>query len=211
MTPFEILIKSWEDKAKHWRSVAKQQRSECRGQTKMRLLEKAQVAEDCANELKALVASNALAGHYQSGGGELRGKNPTHALLDDISAPHSGNQSPELVGHVKEQCQEFVRKQNEEHVRVSCERVNSNGAEMLKDLDQRAPLGIFEVDLDERLEKYAGQTRQVLGRTEVIPLTGETVREFVERKRSEYAAAGDDLAKPVLDQPMPDPPSRVTP
>lgn len=75
------LAASWDEKAAHWRRTAKQQRSACRtgDSTKVRLLEKAQLAEDCATELRAAIAkaTNLF-------GGALRGNTPHLVIVDDI-------------------------------------------------------------------------------------------------------------------------------
>lgn len=77
----EELAASWDDKAARWRRTAKQQRSACRtgDGAKVRLLEKAQLAEDCARELREVMAESAK--RFGSG---LRGLNPTLIVVDEI-------------------------------------------------------------------------------------------------------------------------------
>lgn len=73
------LAASWDEKAAHWRRTAKQQRSACRtgDSTKVRLLEKAQLAEDCARELREVMAESA----------KLLGRSPIGVIVDDRAAP----------------------------------------------------------------------------------------------------------------------------
>jgi hypothetical protein len=100
------LADKWESMAKHWRRAAEQIRSECRnGNSRVTLHEKAQLAEDHARAIRAVVSANTL-----------RGINPTGVILDEVASAQLPDAMPKTRRGRRPKAEELIAQQTVDEV-----------------------------------------------------------------------------------------------